>query len=259
MATTFDLRGISTVSIPWIAASAIPPPAFVAEDAPAPLVNLATAKSILGPTKKILIVSAFTDELRDASVPAAETIISQALAIATSRALDGALFSANAATAIAPAGLLFGVTPITSAGTKGAAGVADDFGLLAAEIGKVTNADDMVIITTPNLATRARVLVGLRFTNSIFSSSTIAAGTVVAVAPAGLVAGYDGSVQVEVSSQAALHFEGVTPGDIVSGAGAPSFPVKSAYQDAFSALRVKCRCAWIALPGSVAVLTGADW
>jgi hypothetical protein len=259
LATSLDLTGYATIAIPWIAASSISPPAFVAEGGPAPIVNLMAARSILGPTKKILIVSAFTTEMQAASVPAAESVISQALAIATERALDGALFSANAATAIAPAGLLFGLTPIASAGTKGAAGVADDFGLLAGAIGQVTNADDAVIISTPNLAARARVLVGPRFSNPIFSSSTIPAGTVIAVAPVGLAVGYNGSVRIDISSSAALHFEGVNPGDIVGGTGTPSFPVRSTYQDAFSALRVKCNCAWVVLPGSTAVLTGADW
>jgi hypothetical protein len=82
---------------------------------------------------------------------------------------------------------------------------------------------------------------------------------VIAVAPAGLVAGYDGSAQIEISSTAALHFESATPADIVGGTGTPAFPTRSAFQDAFSALRVKCRCAWISLPGTVASLTGADW
>jgi hypothetical protein len=259
LATTFDMAGYATIAVPWIGTGTIPPPAFVGEGAPAPLVNLTTAKSILGPTRKLLILSAFTSEMQAASVPAAETLISQALGIATERALDAALFSNAAATAIAPAGLLFGLTPIPSAATKGAAGVADDFGALAAAIGAVTNADDMVIITTPNLATRARVLVGLRFSNPIFSSAALPAGTVLGVAPAGLVTGYDGSVQIEISSTAALHFESASPADIVGGTGTPAFPTRSAFQDAFSALRVKCRCAWIALPGTVAELTGADW
>jgi hypothetical protein len=259
LATSIDMSGYATIAVPWIAASSIAPPAFIAEGAPAPLVNLTTARSILGPTRKLLVLAAFTDEIQNASVPVAESIISQALSIATERALDGALFGNAAATAVAPAGLLFGLTPIASAATEGAAGVADDFGLLAAAIGQVTNVDDMVIITTPNLATRARVLVGLRFSNPIFSSSTIPAGTVIAVAPVGLVAGYDGSVQIEVSSTAALHFESSSPQDIVGGTGTPAFPVKSSYQDAFSSVRVKCRCAWVALPSAVASFTGADW
>jgi hypothetical protein len=259
LATTFDMRGVSTVAIPWIAAGTIPPPAFVAEDAPAPLVNLTTAKSVLGPVKKLLILSAFTDELRDASVPSAASIISAALAIASERALDGALFSNNAASAVAPAGLLNGLVPIASAAGKGVDGLAADLGLLAAAIGQTTNADEAIYVTTPSLATKARILSGVKFNNPIFSSSTIPAGTVIAVAPAGMAVGYDGSTQIEISSTAALHFESATPGDIVGSGGTPSFPVKSAFQDAFSALRVKCRCAWIALPGSVAVLTGADW
>jgi hypothetical protein len=118
LATSFDLTGYATISIPWIGASSIAPPAFIGEGAPAPMVNLTTAKSILGPCRKLLILSGFTTEMQAASVPAAETIISQALGIATERALDAALFSANAATAIAPAGLLFGLTPINRSGDE---------------------------------------------------------------------------------------------------------------------------------------------
>jgi hypothetical protein len=259
LATTLSLSGVSTIAVPWIATNTIPPPAFIGEGLPIPLVNLTTAKTILGPTRKLAVLAAFTSELQSASVPAAESIIGQALAIASERALDAALFSANAATAIAPAGLLHSLVAIPSAGGSGVEGLADDLGLLAAAIGQVTNADAAVYITTPSLATKARILSGVKFTNPIFSSAAIPDGEVIAIAPAGLAVGYDGSAQIEVSSTAALHFESVSPQDIVGGTGTLANPTRSSFQDAFQSVRVKCNCAWIALPGAVAFLTGADW
>ena len=110
------------------------------------------AKPVLRPARKLAILSALTDEMRNTSVPAAESIVGQALAIATERALDGALFSANAATAVAPAGLLFGLTPLASAGGSGVDGLADDFALLAGALGQVTNADEAVRFCATNSA-----------------------------------------------------------------------------------------------------------
>jgi hypothetical protein len=205
-------------------------------------------------------LSALTRETQEASAGTAEAIISNALAVAAEQSLDAALLGSAAASAIAPAGILHGVTAIPSAGKVGAEGVADDLALLAGAIGgNGIASDDMVIVSTPSLAMKIRVLASPKFGNIVLSSSALAAGVVIGIVPQGLVTGYSGNVTVEASKSAVVHFEDATPADIVTGAGAAAVPVKSALQVDMTILRVRGWCAWVVHPGAVASISGAAW
>ena len=233
---------------------------FVSEGSPGSVVDLTISATVLGPTNKLLIFSALTREMAQASAENAETIIGDALAVSAAQSLDAALFSANAATPSAPAGLLHGLAPIASAATTGAAGVADDLGSLAGAIGAAgINPDDMVIITTPSLAVKIRVLSSPKFTNTVLSSSSLAAGTVIAIVPQGLATGYDGSVTVEASTEATVHFEATTPLPIVDDAGVMAAPVLNAFQTDMTILKIRGDVAWVTHPGAIAEVTGAAW
>jgi hypothetical protein len=147
-------------------------------------------------------------ELQMASAETAASVIGQALAISAAQAMDAALFSANAATAIAPAGILHGVTAIPSAGGTGAPGVADDLALLAQAISNNGIAiDDLIIVTTASLGTKIRVLAGPHFADAVPTSAYIPAGTVIGVIPQGLAAGYAGIAEIETSTLSASPME----------------------------------------------------
>ena len=163
-----------------------------------------------------LIISALSRELQDASAGAAEVVIGQALAIATEQSMDAALFSDAPADDTRPAGLLYGVTPIDASSAPTAAeGVAQTLGLLAEKIGAAgINTDDMVIITTPKLATKIRVLASPKFANVVLNSSSVADGNVIGIVPRGLITGYSDGVKIELSSHATLHMEDTAPADI---------------------------------------------
>jgi hypothetical protein len=202
LAASIDLTGISTVSLPYVGATGRPPVPFIPEGSPGPVVALNVSATTLGPARKMLILAALTRETQDASAQTAETLIGSALATSAEQSLDAALFSSNAASDSAPPGLLHDVTPIASAGTTGAPGIADDLGLLADAISKPgIGIDDAVFIATAKLATKLRVLASPKFTNEVLSSAALADGEVVAVVPRGLATGYsDGAVSVEVSN-----------------------------------------------------------
>ena len=160
LATTLDLSGLQSIRLPFIglAGRNIPTP-FVAEGDPGSVIDLTISATVLGPTKKLLVLSALTREMAAASAENAEVIIGNALALSAEQALDGVLFSNAAATASTPAGIVNGLVPIASAATTGAAGVADDLALLAAAIGAAgVNPDDMVVVCPPALATKIRHL-----------------------------------------------------------------------------------------------------
>lgn len=146
---------------------------------------------------------------------------------------------------------------IASAATTGTEGVADDLGALAGAIGAAgINPDDMVIVTT--LAMKLRVLVSSsKLDNLVLSSPALAAGTVVGIVPGGLATGFRGTVQIESSRETLIHFESAEPEPIVEDTMAS--PVRNAFQQDLTVLKVRARCAWTVQPGAVAVITGADW
>ena len=228
---------------------------FVAEDASGSVIDLVAGSTTLGPAKKVLIVVALSGELRQASAQNAEAFVSQAPEIETGRAIDAALFGSSAGTASTPPGLLFGVTPATSAGGKGLDGAAADVAALARAFGtNGVSADGMVIVASPATSTQLRALIGLRFGNLILGSAAVADGVLVGILPSGLAVGYSGAAGIEASKSATAQFEATPTSDLLTG-----FPVRNAYQEFFTLLRIRCRAAWAALPGGVSVVTGCSW
>ena len=107
-ALRLDLTGLTTIKMPNIAA--LPPaPVFVAEGSPAPVLQWAFGKTELGPAKKILVISAVTEELNYATPENAAAVIGPSFSEATAKSIDTIAFDTNPATAVRPAGLLNGV------------------------------------------------------------------------------------------------------------------------------------------------------
>jgi hypothetical protein len=261
----FDLTGINLIKLPFVGGSGRPAqPVFIAEGAPAPVPELTTSSAILGPTCKVLVQSAITGELQSASAQAAEEIVGMALAISTAQSLDSQLFSSNAAVAgVSPAGILHGITPVISAGgAGGAAGCATDLAALAAEIGAAgVSIDDMVIVTTPVLATKIHVLAGPHFDDRVFSSSYLPSGMLIGIVPQGLASGYAGRVDVETSIGATIVTEDTSPPPIGSPGTPPTVgaPTLSALQSYLVVIKVRARMAWCVQPACVAAVSGASW
>jgi hypothetical protein len=251
---TVSLVGIQEVKLPYIGAPGRPRAIFIGEGQPAPVVRMNLSDAVVGPCRKIVLIVALSRELLDASPATAETIISSALATSAEQAIDSLLFSTTAATPDAPAGLLAGLTPIVATACGGMNAIATDLGNLAAAFGAAGLAtDDMVIVTTPELATKLKVQLSPKFTNTVLSSGSIAAGTVVGVLPGGLISAYQDGVAFESSIQAAYHEEDTTPQPLMAS------PARSLYQTDAISIRVRARAAWATMTGAVQYLTGATW
>ena len=208
LATSLDLSGLQSIRLPYIGLAGRPPVPFVAEGDPGSVVDLTVSSTVLGPTRKLLILAGLTREMAAASASNAEVIIGDALALSAEQSLDAALFSANAATTSTPAGILNGVVPIAAATGGGVTAMAGDLAALAGAIGAAgINPDDMVIVTTPTLAVKIQILASPKFVNQVLSSSSLAVGTLIGVIPRGLATGYSGAVTVEASTEAVVHFE----------------------------------------------------
>jgi hypothetical protein len=261
MGITLSLEGIHQINLPTIMPAGRPVPAFIAEGAPAPVVQMATTSNTLGPVKKILIITSLTSELQAVSADSAQKILSQALAYATEMSLDTALFSTNAATTAAPAGLLHGVSPITGSALSGAAvdNVADDVGNIAKAIAAAGfNTDDIVLVTNPKMAASAHTLVGPHFDYDIVSSAAIPDGEVFGLVPTGLWCGYGDDIRIEASEETTLHYEDTTPLQLATG-GVMASPTRNIFQQDLIALKLRARVAWAVLPGAIAAVTGANW
>jgi hypothetical protein len=256
-----SLDGISKIRVPHILAA--PVPAFVGEGAVSPVAMFSLAGVDVGPARKILIMAAVSDELEVSSPEVASVVIGRALAEAATRSLDAVVFGAAAADTVKPAGLFYNVTPLAASGTGSDTEQAmTDVATLADAIGDANIAvDDLVIVAAPAQATKLRLLAGPSFTNMIVATNALAAGTVAAIAPQGVVFAYAGPVATEFSKEATLHFEDATPLPI-SSSGSPNTvaaPVRSAFQTGVLVVKVRARASWGALPGSVQVVTGVGW
>jgi hypothetical protein len=255
-----SLRGIHQVSVPYFA-SLSAPPVFVAEGAPAPAFNENYVKVALGPVKKILALTALSEELQEASPQDVSAIISNVLSNAVSRVIDVIAFDANAATAVRPAGLLNGLVATTAAsGTSKWENVQNDLANLIGAIGDANvDPSDAIFVTHPFNAALISAR-GADLDNDVLMSIGVPRGTVICLSPVGLAAGLEGVPTVEVSKEATWQAADTNPQDIVGtgGAVAPG-PVVSAYQKRVFAIRVRGRVAFAAAPGAVSFIQSANW
>jgi hypothetical protein len=256
-ALKLDLTGVSTVSIPHVA-SFPPQPVFVAEGAPGPVVQWSLMKSVVGPARKIMVISAISEELESASPQSVSGVIGRVLSDATNKSIDVIAFDANAGDAVRPPGLLFGVTPITAA-TAGAylqETIAKDLSNLVGAIGAAgIDPSDVVYVSGPR---EVSLMQNLADVDAIMSLG-VPAKTVIAVAVSGVASGYRGPVEIDISRESVLHFEASSPGEIVSTPGVSATPSKSLFQSGLIAVRVRANAAWAAAPGAVAYTTGVNW
>jgi hypothetical protein len=249
-----ELRGIDSLSF-FPSPSNFSGATFVGEDKPIPVLETIFTGFPVGPVKKLALIAALSRELEQASL--AESIISYTLETAISKGLDAILFSAAAATADAPAGLLNGVVPLPGSASMSA----DLSALVAAIASNGIDTSSVVFVCAPSQALAISLLAGPHFAHRIIEAASLAAGTVIAIAVSGLVVSGDGAdPAIDVSKTATLHMS-TTPADIGTAGSPPTVaaPTKSMIQTDSLALRCIARITWAAAPGAVATLTGATW
>jgi hypothetical protein len=225
----FDLDGIASVNV---ASATVPSPVFIAEASPFPMISGTMVNVVLGPTHKMIVGAAVTNELEFASAENASTLIGRALEEQAGRGLDAVVFDATAASAIRDAGLLNGVTPITaSVATTVLEGMTADLGALAAALGTAKcNADNMMIFAAPAQATKIKLLAGNKFTNAVIAVNGFSDGQVIALDPNAIGTAYSGVPGITTTTQATAHFEDTSPAPISTSPGVYAAPVRSAFQ-----------------------------
>ncbi|WP_338821678.1 phage major capsid protein [Bradyrhizobium septentrionale] len=251
---------------------------FVGEGMPIPVRQGAFTSQTLTP-KKMAVITTWTKEIDEHSVPAIEGLLRDAISQDTAISLDSILLDTNPATLIRPPGILNGITPLTPTAGGGFGALVGDIkqltgALLTGTKGNVRNpawlmnpqqVNSISLTAAPGVGAfpfREAVSRGQLGGWPIIDSGTVPLGEVVVIDAADFVAVGGEAPRFEISDQATLHLEDTAPADIVSGAapGTPATPVKSLWQTDSLALRLILPINWtIRRPGVVAVVSGVTW
>jgi hypothetical protein len=258
LAQSVDLKGIAQFTFPlpqnFTAAQ------FVGEGAPISVRQGIFQGMTVGPLRKLALLAGLSNELENASGGIAETIISYILEISVGRGLDAVLLSASGATLVAPAGLFFGVVPITATAGGGITAMVTDLRNLVEAIAAAgIDTSSVVFLAAPSEAMALALLSGPHFNYRIIESNSVPAGTLVAIATAALVfAGDGGNPSIDTSSQTTLNYA-EPAAELVSSGGAVAGPQMSSFQTDTLALRCTSMITWSAAPGSIQFCQNTTW
>ena len=254
-----DMAGVGTVSLPRSATS-YPLPSWVAEGEPIPAQRGDFGSVTLTPGK-MAALAGLTEELRDLSAESAEAIITELMEDAAARQLDASVFSATAASAVRPAGILNGVTAIVATTGGGVHAMATDIANLVGAIHAAAGGMNVVLIAAPQQAVAISLLGGSGFSIPVIIGPSLADGTVIAVESSAFASGFSDAPRVDVARDAVIHWDDVPAA--IGTAGTPNVaaaPTRSGLQQAVYTLRLVLRGAWaIRGPGLVQYVTGATF
>jgi HK97 family phage major capsid protein/HK97 family phage prohead protease len=251
---------------------------FVGEGMAIPVRQGAFTSQTLTP-KKVAVISTWTREMNDHSIPAIEGLLREAIQVDTSVAIDSVLLDANPATTIRPAGLLNGVAASTATAGGGLAALIGDIkllegALLASTYGNLRspvwlmNPGDLLSAAMASATNtgifpfRDEVAAGSLGTVPFIKSTTVPLKTMILIDAADFVVVGGEAPRLEISDQATLHMEDTAPLDLV-GPGSPGVvaaPQRSLFQTDSLALRMVMPLNWVQRrAGTIAWLQNATW
>ncbi len=235
---------------------------FVGEGQPIPVRQGAFTSQTLTP-KKLAVITTFTKEMADHSIPAIEGILRDAIQTDTTVALDSILIDANPATTVRPPGLLNGVTVTTATAGGGLAALIGDIKALVSALvastygnirvpvflmnpGDVLSASLASAVNTGIFPFRDEVARGTLNSIPIIDSATVPVKTMILIDAADFVIVGGEAPRIDLSDQATLHFEDTSPLDLVAGSpGTVAAPQKSLFQTDSIALRMIMPMNWV--------------
>jgi HK97 family phage prohead protease len=250
---------------------------FVGEGNPIPVRQGAFTSQTMTP-KKMAVITTWTREMDEYSTPAIEGLLRQAIQEDTSISLDTVLMDSGPATAIRPAGLMNGITPVTATTGGGIAAVVGDiqkvtdalitslYGNLRSPVWLVNpiqiNHLKLIMNSFGEFPFKAEVNAGNINGYPYIDSGTVPAGTMILIDAADFVSMAGDDPRFEVSDQATLHMEDTTPLPLVDvgSPGAVASPQRSLWQTDSLALRLILPTNWmIRRTGTVAAVSSVTW
>jgi HK97 family phage prohead protease len=251
---------------------------FVGEGLPIPVRQGAFTSQTLTP-KKMAVITTWTKELDEHSVPAIEGLMRDAIQVDTAVSLDSVLLDTNAATVVRPPGILNGVSGLTPTAGGGFNALVGDIkqltnALLAGTLGNIRNpvwlmnpaqVNSIGLVAAPGAGVfpfRDEIARGTLGGWPVIDSGTVPINTVIVVDAADFVSVSGDAPRFEISDQATLHMEDTAPTDI-STSGTPAvvaYPAKSMFQTDMLALRLILPVNWcLRRTGVVAWVAGVTW
>lgn len=234
---------------------------FVGEGQPIPVRQGAFTSSTLTP-KKMAVITTFSREIDEHSIPAIEGVLRQAVQEDTGVAIDTVLLDAVAASVIRPAGLLNGVTVTTATAGGGLTALVGDLKALVGALttgtfGNIRNpvwlmnpvdalSISLVMTTVGVFPFKEEIGRDMLLNIPVIKSSTVTAKTLILLDAADFVSVGGDAPRMEISDQATLHLEDTTPLEIIA-AGTPNVtaaPVRSLWQTDTLALRMILPLNW---------------
>jgi hypothetical protein len=235
-----NFDGAAQIAVPGIA---LPSATFVVEGQPIPVRQApAAAGPTLSPHKLATIASLTGEMMRSKN---AETLVRQALVESAGPGLDSVLFSTNAASSSAPAGLLNGIAALTpsASGPSKSEVLVDDLQKLASAIGPVAGNGDIILVASPDAAAALKMRLPSSVEWPVLMTNSLAPRTVVAVAAAAVVSAIDGLPEVDTAFEASIHYDD-QPGDLVDIGGVIARPVGSLFQTDTVGLKLRWPISW---------------
>ncbi|MFC5607758.1 phage major capsid protein [Variovorax soli] len=201
---------------------------------------------------KVAALAVVSNELLRDSSPSAEMLVRDALVQASSQRVDQTFLSAAAASAgVSPAGILNGLTPITSAGNEIQDVIADVKALYAPFIA-ANNADGLQFVTTPSLAKALGLMQnalgnfafpglsangGALLGDPLVSGGNVGAGDMILLKPSDIYRIGDYGIEVSISREAYIEQDSAPTGATDTPAAA-SANGTSMFQEESTAIKV---------------------
>ena len=256
LGTTVDLTGIGSLRVPGRVTNAQNAGQWIEEGLPIPLRAMSIAANTLVP-RKLAVLTSYTREQSESSN--IEALVKVAIGEATGLALDAKIFSADAASAAAPAGLLNGVVPIAAATGGGTTAMAADIAALIAALGaNGAGASPVLVVAVPQ-ATTLKLLAGPKFDLPILASASLPSGTVIAIEPSSFISGFTSPPDFSTSSGSATVHEEDTNVLPIVGPGGTASPVMSFFQHDVIGLKMLLRGAFCMRAKHIAVVNNTTW
>ena len=252
---------------------------FVGEGAAIPVRQAGFTSQTLTP-KKMAVITTWTREMDEHSVPAIEGLLREAIQQDTAISIDSVLLDNNPATLVRPAGLRNGVAGLTPTAGGGFNALVGDLKQLTGAILTATNGNirNMVFIMNPQQALSiayiqppvpgglfpfaADINAGRLNGRPVIQSGTVPLGTVLCLDAADFVSVSGDTPRFEISDQATLHMEDTAP-EQIGTAGTPpvvAAPAMSMFQTDSLALRLILPMNWVVRrTGVVAWVAGVTW
>ena len=212
----------------------------------------ASVQTTLTPAKFAVIVLISNEMINSSN---AESLIRTALLEATGPSLDRRLFDANPAVAdTRPAGLLNGISPLTATTGGGYSAMIGDLVKLASAVAPKAGNGGITLIAAPSQAVSAALQLVQGSPWPLLTSTSLPAGTIIAVANAGIVAAAGAAPEIDTTSAASVVMD-TAPGAIMAGG-----TVRAAFQTDTTGLRLRFPISWaVRDPGAIAFIQSTTW